>query len=113
LKTKARQLRKNQTDAEKLLWSRLRRRQVGNNKFRRQHAIGPYIVDFVCLSGKLIIELDGGQHAEQAAYDERRTAFLESEGFKVLRFWNTEVLMETEAVLEVIYKELVTRTPHL
>jgi len=106
MKGRARTLRKNQTDAEKLLWRHLRNRQANGWKFRRQHVIGQYIVDFACLERKLIIELDGGQHAGQVGYDKARTAFLESKGFRVMRFWNNTVLAETNAVLEAIYAAL-------
>ncbi len=88
----ARRLRKHPTDAERLLWRHLRLRQLGGYKFRRQQPLGPYIVDFVCLAKRLIVEVDGGQHAEQAEEDAQRTAWLEAQGFRVLRFWNTEVL---------------------
>lgn len=100
---KAKNLRKNQTDAERLLWNSLRNRQLANKKFRRQHVVGPYIVDFVCLETKLVIEIDGGQHLEQMDYDENRTTYLQSLGYKVIRFWNNEVLRETDAVLNAIY----------
>jgi adenine-specific DNA-methyltransferase len=105
-KTRARELRKNPTDAEKALWKHLRLRQLGGYKFRRQQPLGPYIVDFVCSEKRLIVELDGGQHAEQVAYDEARTAWLEAQGFRILRFWNNDVLKEIDAVKEVIAKEL-------
>jgi len=98
----ARKLRKHPTDAERLLWRHLRLRQLGGYKFRRQQPLGPYIVDFVCLEQRLCVEVDGGQHAEQAEDDARRTAWLEAKGFRVLRFWNTEVLQETVAVEEMI-----------
>ncbi len=75
-------------------------------KFRRQWPIGSYIVDFACLSRKLLIELDGGQHAEAIVYDEARTKFLEAKGYRVIRFWNNEMLLETEAVLQRIYEEV-------
>jgi very-short-patch-repair endonuclease len=94
------------TDAERLLWRHLRRYQMNGHKFRRQQPIGIYIVDFVCLDQKLVIELDGGQHAEQVDYDETRTAWLESQGFRVLRFWNNQVLAEVEAVKTVIWEVL-------
>lgn len=100
----ARQLRANSSDAEIRLWWHLRDRRLGGAKFRRQYPIGPYIVDFVCLDKRLVVELDGGQHSEQVEYDAVRTMFLEREGYRVLRFWNDEVLRETEAVLEVIAK---------
>ncbi|OOG20580.1 hypothetical protein B1C78_17240 [Thioalkalivibrio denitrificans] len=98
----ARELRSRMTDAELLLWRRLRHRQLDGHKFRRQHPLGPYVVDFVCLEVCLVLELDGGQHAEQVWQDRRRDAWLVEQGFRVLRFWNHEVLQETEVVLEVI-----------
>ena len=100
----ARDMRKNATDAEKLLWSLLRDRQLDGYKFRRQHPVGSYILDFYCHEARLAIEVDGGQHneIEQARHDEERTANLATEGIQVLRFWNSEVLTETEAVLESI-----------
>ncbi len=87
------------TDAERKLWSKLRDRRL-EGKFRRQFPIGPYVVDFVCLSHKLVIELDGGQHAEQLDYDNQRTEYLEHFGFRVLRFWNTDVFFQFDALLE-------------
>jgi very-short-patch-repair endonuclease len=99
MKQLARALRKHQTDAEKLLWNRLRNRQLENCKFRRQQAVGPYITDFLCLEPKLVIELDGGQHSTQMEQDEQRTRYLQSLGYRVLRFWNHEVLRKTDAVL--------------
>ena len=108
----AKSLRSNQTDAEKKLWYQLRASRFHNLKFKRQKLIGNYIVDFVCLEQKLIIELDGGQHAEQIEYDKTRTNFLESEGYEVLRFWNNQVLHELEGVLEVIrIKTTLSPTP--
>ena len=101
-----RQLRKNMTEAEHVLWFRLRSHQVEGHKFRRQHPIGHYVVDFVCLERRLIVEVDGSQHMDNPN-DEIRTRWLEREGYKVLRFWDNEVLMETDAVMEVI-KEAVT-----
>ena len=98
----ARFLRKNLTEAEQKLWSRLRRKQLHGFRFRRQRPIGPYIVDFVCLEASLIIEVDGGQHAEQISKDEVRTRFLEKEGFRVIRFWNNDVLANTDGVLDTM-----------
>ena len=98
----ARSLRKNQTDAEHCLWQKLRNRQVLNLKFRRQVPVDHYIADFVCQDLMLIIELDGSQHMEQAEYDKQRTAFLEKRGFRVVRFWDNEVLNNGEGVLERI-----------
>ena len=100
---RARRLRQQMTDAEVRLWLGLRDRQIGGHRFRRQVPMGPYIVDFACLKARLVIEVDGGQHAEDEERDERRTAWLAGRGFRVLRFWNTEVLQETEGVLETIY----------
>ncbi len=99
-------MRNNPTEAEYKLWGALRSRQLGGVKFRRQVPIGNYIVDFVTFERKVIIELDGEQHAEQQAYDERRSRWLESEGFRVIRFWNGEVLNEFEAVVDRIVQEL-------
>ncbi len=108
--TKARELMKNPTEAERMLWNHLRLRQFGGHKFRRQQPLGPYIVDFVCLEKKLIVEVDGGQHSEQVAYDKERSAWLEAQGFRVLRFWNHEVLKEIEVVKEVIAEALDCRS---
>ena len=102
IRAKARALRIKMTDAEQHLWQHLRRRQMNGHKFRRQFSLSQYIVDFVCLEQRLIIEIDGGQHSEQVEYDTKRTRFLESDGFRVIRFWNNEVLTETKAVLDVI-----------
>ncbi len=102
----ARRMRNHLTDAEKKLWRYLRLKNIDGNKFRRQQPIGKYIVDFVSLEKKLIVEVDGGQHGEQITYDNERTAWLESEGYRVLRFWNNEVLEDTEVVLEVIVRAL-------
>ena len=110
---RARELRKNQTEAERTLWKHLRLRQFGAHKFRRQAPIGPYIVDFVCFENGLVIELDGGQHSEQVLYDSERTKWLESQGFHVLRFWNGQVLNETEAVKAAILEGLEHRTNSL
>lgn len=92
------ELRHDLTPAERKLWTHLRNDQLGVN-FRRQHAIGPYIADFCCFEQKLIIELDGGHHLEQAACHAERTAFLESQGYRVLRFWNQEVLTNLDGVI--------------
>jgi len=103
---RARNLRNHLTDAEQKLWRHLRRRQLGGARFRRQHPIGRYISDFACLEHKLIIEIDGGQHAERTAYDAARDAFLRRCGYRVLRYWNNQVLQETEVVLEDILRHL-------
>ena len=100
------QLRIDQTDSETRLWNQLRDRNLHDYKFRRQHIIQGYIVDFVCLEQKLIIELDGGQHAERKSYDNKRTQVLEKEGFRVVRFWNNEVLENIEGALDIILTEL-------
>lgn len=101
-RTRARSLRRDQTDAERRLWSYLRNRQVCGAKFRRQLAISHYIVDFCCLEIGLIIELDGGQHAKNEELDHARTRDLEARGFVVMRFWNNEVLRDTESAVERI-----------
>ena len=90
------------TDAERLLWSRLRRRQVHGLRFRRQHPIGPFIADFACTQAGLVIELDGGQHVQAKDKDAARTRWLEQSGYRVLRFWNNDVLTQIDAVLQVI-----------
>ncbi len=102
MKEKARSLRKNQTDAERRLWYHRRDHRLAGYKFRRQHPIGPFIVDFLCQEAWLIVELDGGQHALQLEEDRSRTAYLEKRGFRVVRFWNNQVLSEIESVLTVI-----------
>jgi very-short-patch-repair endonuclease len=107
----ARTLRKNQTDAENWLWRNLRNRELGGRKFRRQYWIGKYVVDFVCIEKKLIIELDGGQHALQVEQDEERSVFLKEKGYQLIRFWNNEVLQEGEAVLNVILSHLNNPSP--
>ena len=105
-KSKAQLLRKNQTVTEKQLWRYLRNKQLAGFKFRRQHEVGVYIVDFVCPEKRLIVELDGGQHLEQFDYDLKRTGFLERKGYQVIRFWNNEVINELEMVLEEIIRKL-------
>ena len=94
------------TDAERLLWQHLRSRQLAGLKFRRQHPIGRYILDFVCLEAGLVIEVDGGQHGPQHSYDEARTAWLGQRGYRVLRFWNNEVLTNPEGVRERIWRDV-------
>ena len=105
----ARELRQKQTDAERALWFRLRNKQLECVKFRRQQPVGPYIVDFVNLEEKLVIEIDGGQHNEQEIrkHDEDRTSWLEERGYRVLRFWNNDVLLNIEGVLERIRESLI------
>ena len=99
-------LRENATDAERKVWHHLRRKQVAGLRFRRQYRLGPYIVDFVCLPARLIIEVDGGQHADRAERDAIRTAWLETQGFRVVRFWNNEVLQDTDIVGGIILQTL-------
>ena len=112
LPTRAREnvraLRTASTDAERKLWQYLRAGQLGGLKFRRQHPIPPYIVDFHCLAAKLVVELDGSQHTEQA--DRARTTVLESRGLTILRFWDNEVLTQIDAVVEAIFNSAGTRT---
>ncbi len=102
LTQRARDLRKNQTIQEKILWRHLRDRRFRGAKFRRQMPIGRFIVDFASVECKLIIELDGSHHAEQKEYDEIRTAFLEAEGYRVIRFWNNQIMQEINGVLQLI-----------
>ena len=111
-RSRARQLRKNPTDAERLLWQKLRFWQVDGRKFRRQQPLGGYIVDFVCLERRLIVELDGGQHADRNAYDKKRDDWLRNQGFVILRFWNHDVLNNIDGVVEQILDTL-KNTPYL
>lgn len=111
-KERPRALRRSMTDAEQALWRVLRGRQVSGVKFRRQHPFGDYILDFVCLELRLVIEVDGGHHAERAERDAVRTAHLQEAGFWVMRFWNHEVLKEIEAVKERIWNSVSKRLPH-
>jgi very-short-patch-repair endonuclease len=113
IRVKARQLRRDQTDAEQTLWARLRDRQLCGAKFRRQHPVGPFVADFCCPQRKLVVELDGGQHAEEVAADHKRSRFLEEQGYRVLRFWNHDLLQNTEAVLERIAEALNDPHPSL
>src|ERR1041384_491669 len=105
-KSRARKLREGQTDVERKLWSQLRGRQLSGVKFRRQHPISQFIVGFCCVERGLVVELDGGQHAERTAADERRARVLEQCGYRVLRFWNNEVLSNFDGVLEKISEAL-------
>jgi very-short-patch-repair endonuclease len=102
MQRRAAELRRNQTEAEAKLWTYLRAHRANGVHFRRQHAIGNFVVDFCAPRKKLIIEVDGGQHLEQEEYDIERTRFLESQGYKVLRFWNNEILKDIEGVMHVI-----------
>jgi very-short-patch-repair endonuclease len=104
----ARSLRRDMTDVERLLWRHLRQRQIEGYKFRRQHPVGHYIADFACLEACLIVEVDGGQHSDRKGYDMERTAWLEGQGFRVLRFWNTDVLANIDGVREVIRREVLS-----
>jgi very-short-patch-repair endonuclease len=107
---KAKKLRRELTDAERKLWSVLRNSQLDGAKFRRQQPIGPFIADFVCQEARLIIEADGGQHAESTS-DARRTAFLERKGYRVLHFWNNDIIQNLAGVAEVILAALTTPHP--
>jgi very-short-patch-repair endonuclease len=107
-----RELRTKMSDAEQAMWHFLRGRQISGLKFRRQHPFADYILDFVCLEIKLVIEVDGSQHELQAKYDENRTQELQSAGFSVLRFWNNEVLVEKESVKEKIWLAVQELQPH-
>jgi len=102
---RARQLRRDSTEAEKRLWHALRSK-LPQYRWRRQMPIGPYFADFACFAEKLVVELDGGQHAAAATQDASRTRFLEAQGYRVLRFWNNDVLDNSDGVLEVIASEL-------
>ncbi|MBT7071098.1 MAG: endonuclease domain-containing protein [Anaerolineae bacterium] len=103
---RARELRKNLTPAEKKLWAYLRGNKLHGIKFRRQHALGNYIVDFCSVKQKLIIELDGSQHLDQGEYDLERTRFLNEQGYRVLRFWNDQVLKDINGVVLAIENAL-------
>jgi very-short-patch-repair endonuclease len=95
------------------LWSHIRAKRLDGLKFRRQHPIGEYIVDFVCLERRIVVELDGGQHAapEKKGYDKRRDYWFENEGYRVLRFWDNEILLNTKEVLEVIREHCLGHPP--
>jgi adenine-specific DNA-methyltransferase len=105
----ARALRKNATDAERHLWNALRGRRLAGFKFRRQRPFGPYVCDFICLEASIVVELDGSQHVERSDYDTRRDAFIRSYGYRVLRFWNADVIERTENVVETIFAALEHR----
>ena len=106
-----RRLRSNMTDAEQRLWRFLRRKQLSGFKFRRQHPFGDYIIDFVCLESMLAVEVDGGQHNTNKADDTVRTEYLKRAGFRVLRFWNNDVLGDTDSVMAVIWRALQELDP--
>jgi very-short-patch-repair endonuclease len=107
----AKELRKNSTDAERLLWRHLKARQLEGLKFRRQEQIGRFIADFVCYERGMIIEADGGQHAVEREKDAERTQWLNSQGFTVLRFWNNEILTNIDGVLEVVRLRCLSTSP--
>ena len=109
--TRARQLRSNPTEAEKRLWSKLRLKQIDGHRFRRQVPIGRYIADFACHEARLIIEVDGGQHDPAARHEIERSRFLEAEGYRLLRFWNNEVLQNPEGVWTAIVVALAQASP--
>ena len=106
-----RRLRRDQTEAERVLWQHLRDRRLLGWKFRRQHRIGPYFADFVCAEAGLVIELDGSQHLTQQRRDETRTRLLDTHGFRVVRFWNDDVLRDTDLVLAAIVTALAPHPP--
>jgi very-short-patch-repair endonuclease len=107
---RVRALRVTMTDAERRLWHALRDRRLSGYKFRRQRPIGPFIVDFICIARRLIVEADGGQHAD-SEYDRRRTAWLEACGWQVIRFWNNDILQNTEGVQQMILEALEAPSP--
>jgi very-short-patch-repair endonuclease len=105
---KAKSLRKNMTEEERILWSKIRNKQIGNIKFRRQEPIGNYIVDFVSFEKKLIIEIDGGQHntSKNIEYDTKRTKYLKEMGFDIIRFWNKDIRNNIEGVITKIVEHI-------
>lgn len=107
--SKVRRLRRDQTTVEQKLWAQLRNRQLNGHKFRRQVPLGRFIVDFSCYDARLVVELDKGQHGESEAEDAARTAWLSNRGFRVLRFWNHEVMENMEGVLSRILEKLEER----
>ncbi|MEJ2033833.1 MAG: DUF559 domain-containing protein [Deltaproteobacteria bacterium] len=110
---RARELRRNQTEAEKAFWFRMRNRRLDGYKFRRQVPIGPYIADFVCMAARFVVEIDGGQHSERVDYDHRRECFLQKKGYEILRFWNNEVLENMDGVLTTLTLTLSLREREL
>jgi very-short-patch-repair endonuclease len=113
IRDRARQLRRNQTDAERELWARLRSRQLFGFKFRRQYPIGSFITDFCCFEQHLVVELDGGQHAEQTEADQRRSDLLTRHGYRVLRFWDNDVMQNMNGVLQRITEALSSSNVNL
>ena len=112
-KQRARQLRKNATDAERLLWNTLRAGRLGGFKFRRQHQVGRYFVDFICIEQELVVEVDEDHHVEQAAYDDDRERWLEGQNLRILRFSNREVLTQLRSVEQAIWQALTNLSPTL
>jgi very-short-patch-repair endonuclease len=112
LQQRARTLRRQSTDAERHLWHQLRRRRIGGYRFRRQVPIAGFIADFACLEARLVVELDGGQHVKRKSYDGERDRKLAAEGFRVLRFWDNEAFVNTQAVLDTILHALESTAPH-
>ena len=110
-RNRARHMRRSFTDAELRLWQLLRGRHLAGFKFRRQHPFGAYIADFICLDKRLVIEVDGSQHQEQTRYDSKRTEDFEAAGYTVLRFWDSDVLLRTNDVMQAVYNAL-HGTPH-
>ena len=110
-RTIAKTLRRRLTNAERSLWKHLRAKQIEGQKFRRQEPIGRYIVDFVCHEKRIVVEVDGGQHSTDKVRDNKRDKWLEEQGYKVLRFWNNEVLTNIKGVLEVIRKSCLNHPP--
>jgi very-short-patch-repair endonuclease len=110
LKQRSRELRKESTPAESILWKHLRSRRFASFKFRRQYIVGPFIADFYCASRALVIELDGETHLGRGDDDQSRQAYLERQGLKVLRFWNNMIYDELDSVLECIYRECITNS---
>jgi very-short-patch-repair endonuclease len=108
---RARELRAAAPDAERILWDRIRNRKLDGFKFRRQLPVAGYFADFACIEARLIVELDGGQHSEQADYDARRTQALESAGYLVLRFWNHAVFEDCDSVVDTILRDLKLARP--
>jgi len=111
IRSYAKQLRRELTTEERRLWYRLRIRRFAHYKFRRQHPVGNYILDFVCCEARLAIELDGGQHDEREEYDRQRTVWLNQKGWQVIRFWNNEIWHNEEGVLDEILEKLQTLLP--
>ncbi|QIG52440.1 endonuclease domain-containing protein [Nordella sp. HKS 07] len=110
-RARAKRMRREPTEAEKLFWWEIRDRRLEGHKFKRQYLVAGYIADFVCLERKLIIELDGGQHSETTEYDAKRSADLQVHGFRVLRIWNAEIFKNMEGVIDAVLAELGSSSP--